>query len=334
MSAFIQQFFAKISLMHLPAGVRSWLQEVWTVFWTLLKIMVPALIVVRFIDIMGWVDNLAAFIAPTMAWVGLPGEVGLVWMSAIFSSIYTGMAVFYQLGLAQELSVAQASVMGTMILIAHSLPVEVAIARATGVSVIFTLVLRIGGAFVLGAILHWSYTLGGWLQEPLTLIWQPTIPDSGWVSWLRLQLNTLAAALLVIAALTLLIRVLRVLGIERVIHILLSPVLKLMGIGKNACNIMLVGFTLGIGFGGGLLIKEARSGQLTPKDTFLVMAFLGLCHSFIEDTLLIALLGADLSAILWARLAFALVLTFFFALCLRLWGRRLVPLVFHSPIAK
>ena len=36
------------------------------------------------------------------------------------------------------------------------------------------------------------------------------------------------------------------------------------------------------------------------------MAFLGLCHSLIEDTLLILLLGADLSAILWARLGFSL----------------------------
>ena len=37
------------------------------------------------------------------------------------------------------------------------------------------------------------------------------------------------------------------------------------------------------------------------------MAFLGLCHSLIEDTLLVLLLGADLSGILWMRLAYSLV---------------------------
>lgn len=321
------QFTSIFTAKHLQDSARSWVKEVWAVFWTLVKVMVPALIVVRFIEVMGWIDNMASFIAPAMQWVGLPGEVGLVWMSAIFSSIYTGMAVFYQLGLAEQLTVAQVSVMGTMILIAHSLPVEVAIARATGVSVVFTLLLRMVGAFVLGAILYWTYSWGNWLQQPITLIWQPEVPDTSWASWFELQLNTFIAAFFIIAALTLLIRVLRVLGIERVIHFLLSPILRLIGIGKNACNIMLVGLTLGIGFGGGLLIQEARSGKLTAKDTFLVMTFLGLCHSFVEDTLLIMLLGADLSAILWARLLFALLVTYLFACCLRLWGQRFESLI-------
>jgi len=43
------------------------------------------------------------------------------------------------------------------------------------------------------------------------------------------------------------------------------------------------------------------------------MAFLGLCHSVIEDTLLILLMGADLSAILWICLIFAIAVTAFIA---------------------
>ena len=69
---------------------------------------------------------------------------------------------------------------------------------------------------------------------------------------------------------------------------------------------MVVGLTLGLTFGGGLLIQEARSGKLSPKDILMTIAFLSLCHSLIEDTLLLLLLGADLSAILWTRLAFGL----------------------------
>ena len=55
-----------------------------------------------------------------------------------------------------------------------------------------------------------------------------------------------------------------------------------------------------------MLIKEARSGHLSQRDIFLTLGFLGLCHSIIEDTLLVFLLGADLSGILWARVVFAL----------------------------
>jgi len=89
----------------------------------------------------------------------------------------------------------------------------------------------------------------------------------------------------------------------------MAPVLAMLGIGKTAANFMIVGLTLGISFGGGLMINEARSGKLGKQDIFMVMFFLALCHSIIEDTLLMMLLGADLSAILWGRIIFALIAT-------------------------
>ena len=71
---------------------------------------------------------------------------------------------------------------------------------------------------------------------------------------------------------------------------------------------MLVGLTLGLSFGGGLLINEVRRGHIKGKDVFMTLAFLSLCHSLIEDTLLIMLLGADLTTILLGRLVFTLLI--------------------------
>jgi len=293
--------------------LKRWLSEVWMIFWSLVKIMVPILLIVRFIELMGWVEGLSALIAPIMVWVGLPGEMGLVWMSAMVSNIYTGMAVFYQLGGSEQLTIAQVSVLGTMILLAHALPMEAAIAKATGVSLWFTLSLRIGGALILGALLHFVYNHFALLQTPVPLLWQPELGGSDWTSWFFAQFNMLVAAFIIIAVLTLFIRILRLLGVEKLIHCLLAPMLHALGIGTKATNIMIVGLTLGISFGGGLLIQEARSGKLSGKDIFMTMAFLGLCHSLIEDTLLILLLGADLSAVLWARLGFSLLVIAFLA---------------------
>ncbi|ARN76180.1 hypothetical protein [Oceanicoccus sagamiensis] len=295
------------------ASLIDWLAEVWLIFWSLVKIMVPVLLVVRLVEIAGWIDDLGLLIQPLMVLVGLPGEMGLVWMATMVGNIYTGMAVFYQLGLGEQVTVAQVSVIGSMMLIAHSLPVEVAIARATGVSLWFTLLLRIGGALLLGLVLNGIYNYFSLLQTPAPLLWQPEIADSSWAGWLLTQGQTLLAALLIIAGLTLLIRILRLLGIERLIHLVLEPFLRALGIGVKASNIMLVGLTLGLSFGGGLLIREARSGSIGGKDIFMTMAFLGLCHSLIEDTLLILLLGADLTTILWGRLAFSLLVIILFA---------------------
>ena len=208
--------------MH--SWVKKWASEVWMIFWSLIRIMVPVLLIVRLIELMGWIENLALLIEPIMIWVGLPGETGLVWMSAMVSNIYTGMAVFYQLGIAERLTIAQVSVLGTMILVAHALPMEATIAKATGVSLWFTLLLRIGGALVLGMLLQLVYSHFSLLQTPVPLLWQPEVSGSDWTNWFITQLNTLFAALIIIAGLTLLIQLLRLLHIER-----LSKMLKRIG---------------------------------------------------------------------------------------------------------
>jgi hypothetical protein len=87
----------------------DWIKDSIFIFWRLLKVMIPVLLLVRVIELLGWVDILAGWIRPLMGWVGLPGEMGLVWMSAMVSNIYTGMAVFYQVDGPQVLTVAQVS---------------------------------------------------------------------------------------------------------------------------------------------------------------------------------------------------------------------------------
>ena len=166
----------------------DWLTEVWMIFSSLMKIMIPALLVVRCIELLGWIEALGTMIQPLMILVGLPGETGLVWMAAMMGNIYTGMAVFYQLGLAEQLSIAQVSVISSMMLIAHSLPVEVAIARAVGISLWFTLLLRIGGAFVFGYIAYQTHSKLALLQVPAPQLWQPETADTSWAAWFLTQM--------------------------------------------------------------------------------------------------------------------------------------------------
>lgn len=179
-------------------------------------------------------------------------------------------------------------------------------ARKAGVPWWLTLLLRVGGAWLLAWCLHQGYALGDWLQDAHHVAWEPKPQASSLGTWLWAQLQTLAMIFFVILGLMTLLRVLRRLGIERLIHRLLTPLLRLLGIGPAAANITVIGITLGLSFGAGLLLRETRTGALSPRDIVLTLSFLGLCHSLIEDTLLILLLGADLSGILWARLGFAL----------------------------
>lgn len=288
-------------------GVKGFCADLFGVYFTLLKVMVPALIVVKALDLLGGTSWLAFALSPVMSLVGLPDAVAIVWAAALLVNIYTGMVVFFDVAPQLGLSVAEVTVLGTMILIAHSLPVEGAVAKAAGVSWRATLAIRLGGALALGALLNLIYSTSATLQQPARLLWQPAGPvDDSLLAWGLAQLQMLALIFVIIAVLMLSLKALRALRVERWIHALLAPMLRFIGISREAGHITVIGFTLGISFGAGLLIREARSGVLNRRDMFLTMGFLGLCHSVIEDTLLIVLLGADLSGILWARVAFAL----------------------------
>ncbi|BES70443.1 hypothetical protein RE428_14610 [Marinobacter nanhaiticus D15-8W] len=287
------------------AQITSILQETGLVYLTLLKLLVPALIIVKILESIGFTEWLATVLAPLMSLLGLPEELSIVWAATLLTNIYTGMAIFYNLPGDSALTVAQVTVLGTLMVVGHGLPVEGAVARKAGVPWWLTLLLRVGGALVLGSLLNLVYQWTGWLQEANQLVWRPEQIDTSLSAWAWAQLQTLVTIFVVILALISLLRILRAVGIERLLHALLYPMLRLLGIGKDAANTTIIGITLGLSFGGGLLIRDAQSGRLSARDAFLTLAFLGLCHSLIEDTLLVMLLGADLSGILWARILFA-----------------------------
>ncbi|CAM3037940.1 hypothetical protein [Moritella viscosa] len=287
--------------------LKSLLLDVWRVYLTLLKVMIPALIIVKVLDLIGGTQWLGKLLAPLMSLVGLPEEMGLVWATAMLTNIYTGMAVFFDFAGDSSLTVAQVSVLGIMMLLAHALPIEGAVAKLSGISWRVTLPLRIGGGFILGMLTNQVYLLGNWQQQPAVIVWQPTPASSSIPDWAIAQLTMLASIFFIIAALMILLRLLKWCGIEKLIQTLLSPFLKVLTIGKETTNVCVIGLVLGLSFGAGLLIDEARTGKISKRDIFLAVCFLGLTHSIIEDTILILLLGADLISILWGRLLFGFI---------------------------
>ncbi|OWV28009.1 nucleoside recognition domain-containing protein [Halomonas campaniensis] len=298
------------SIYHLSDGLYSVLKDALRVYMTLLKILIPALLIVKGLEWLGIVGGLGAVLAPLMSLLGLPEQLGVVWAAALFTNLYTAIAVFFQVAGDMPLSVEQVTVLGALMLVGHSIPVEGAVAKRAGAPWWATIVLRVGGALLFAWLLHCFYSTFGLLQAPVELIWQPSFSSEPTLSgWAVAQLETLALIFVIIFALIVLLKLLQKLGLERWIHLVLRPLLKLLGIGRSAANVTVIGFTLGLSYGAGLLIRDVQNGVLSKRDSTLALCFLGLCHSVIEDTLLILMLGADIAGILWARLLFAVIVT-------------------------
>ncbi len=287
---------------------REILADSWKVIVTLFRIMVPAILVVKVLTELGAAQILGQVFAPVMGWMGLPPEAGLIWASAMLTNIYTGVVIFFSTAGTDGWTLAQVTILGTLLLSAHNLPVELRVAQKAGCRLWPQLLMRVGGGLLFGIILHHSYQLSGSLQMVEPVPWTLSAEQDDWLSWSLSQLEMLAWTALVIVLLLTSLRILRLIGVERLLEWLLRPLLKLIGIAPSALSITLIGMTLGLAYGGGLLIREAERGDIEPADIFCSISLLGLCHSLIEDTLLVMLIGADLSGILWARIAFALVI--------------------------
>lgn len=264
-----------------------------------------------------WFDftqKAGVLLSPVMALVGLPGDAGVIWATAIFVNVYSGLILTAELWDVLALTGAQATVLSVIMLIAHSLPVEVRIAQKAGVRAPITLLARLGGALVLGALLSMIYQYGGWLQEPATLLMSsPSYTTLDWGAWLWQQGRNWFLIFAALTALLMLIRIMKITHAERLLFWLLSPLLRQTGIGERATTLTMIGMTLGLSYGGALLIGEAKNGNIPGRDILCAFLLLGLCHSVIEDTPIMALIGGDLSGVLFARVIFAVVVMALFA---------------------
>lgn len=274
----------------------------------LFKIMIPVSIIVKLLDLVGGVAFVGRLIAPVMNIVGLPGEMGLVWASAMITNIYGGLIVFTTVAEDVVLTTADVTILTSMILVAHSLFIEVTIAKKAGVRIWFTLLLRIGGALLFGFCLHTLFVVTQILQNQAVIVWQPEPKEASIISWISGQVQNYILIFLVIFLLLFLMKLLKKYGILDRINVFLEPGLEKLGMSKNAAPLTIIGLTLGISYGGGLIIKQARSGLLSTKDAFLSVSLMGLSHSLIEDTLLMLTMGGSLLGILFGRVIFTILI--------------------------
>lgn len=276
----------------------------------LCKVMIPTLILVKILQELGLIEYLAWPLKPIMGLLGLPAEMGLVWATAIINNIYTGMVVLASLVGDTPLTSAQATILGLIMLIAHALPVEIAITRKSGARFPFQIFVRMAGALALGWLLNTIYTATGTLQEPATILFQvdaAASADPALLNWALGQAKNVGSVFFIIFALLTMMRILHATGIIELMNRLLRPILNLIGIGPKASAITVIGLTMGLSYGGGLIINEAKNGNVGKQDIFYSLTLMGLSHSLIEDTLLIMLIGGHISGILWARLLFSII---------------------------
>ena len=286
--------------------IKETLRDTGSTYFFLLKIMIPVSIIVKILQEYGLIEIIANTMNPAMGAVGLPGEFSLVIATAMLVNIYAAVIVLFSLSIQNVYTVAQVTILACMMLMAHALPIEARIAQKAGVRLWFTLTLRILGAFFFGIILHIIFSYFHLFQNNNVLIWKQDIVDPTLYQWAISQISYYFMIFLIILSLMTLIRILKNTGILEKINNFLKPGLEFLGMSKNAAILPLIGMTLGLAYGGGVIVKEAKNKLISKKDVFLSLSFMGLSHSLIEDTLLTLSIGASIFGILFGRVLFTI----------------------------
>ena len=289
---------------------RKLVSDIIIVSWNLFKIMIPTLIIVKMCQEVGADIWLAELMRPIMGVMSLPAELAIILTTTMLTNPYAGIIVAASIPEMANLNVGQMSVLALFMLFTHSLPVEVLISRRAGVRARITLAVRIGGSILACMILAQLFKITGWYSEPATIHIPQISIDTSWLGWLRGQLLSLMMIQVIIIVLLFFLEILRLIGVEKLMRMLLAPFLRSMKIGERASTIAIVGVTLGLGFGGGLLIKDVETGEIPKEDVFGILCFINLLHSVFEDTAIVMLLGPSLLIVLGFRFVFSFVLIY------------------------
>ena len=286
------------------------LREACQVSWILFKIMIPVIIVVKLLKVSGAIHYVGLALSPLMNLVGVPGEMGLVWGTTMVINPYAGVIAFVALLPDTPVTVGQVTTLTSMMLIAHALPVELGITRKAGSYLLPMGLIRCGGALLYGCLLNLYFRVTGTGQGVPTMLLTPAAEDPSLGVWARSELVNLGSIFLILLALLTLIRLLRWLKVTDWLERILSPVLTCLGMSPLVAEMTVVGMTLGLSFGGGIIIHRANEGRIPAKDVFLSLVLMSLCHGLIEDTLLMVAIGGHVAGILLGRLLFGLVFTY------------------------
>lgn len=282
-----------------------------TTVW-LLRIILPISLIVRFLDFSGVLAYMAEFLNPLFVYMGLPGSTAIVFITSIFLPLYAPLAIITSM----SITLRELTILALMCQISHNLPVESAIQAKTGTSFWAMTLLRISMSMVVGL------TLNLILPQEMGL---PVFAQTGMAAihsvgdlllvWFRSSLQITLLIVMIVFLLNLLYNTLEKYNLIPRLSKGIAPLLRLFGLPATTGFLWLIGYIVGLAYGGAMMMDQMKEGKVTRTDASLLNYHLAVSHSVLEDNLLFVALGVSLWWILGVRFVLAWTVV---------WVRRLV----------
>lgn len=270
--------------------------------WWITKMMVPITALVALLKWLGVIDLLSKWLSPVFEVMGLGGEAVVVFLTNALTALYSGIAVIATL----DLDFRQATILAVMGLICHNLIIETMIQKRAGANAVGIVALRVGLALVAGVALNWLLPLdySGVIDVETQVEATGLAAIAEQWAWSLIKLIPMIFAL--VAALNILQQLLREFGWAEWLTKPLKPLMKVLGLKQEVSFLWVVLNTLGLAYGGGVLIAELETGQIDPREASLLNTSAAVTHSLLEDTLIFAAIGLSVWWLILPRLVLAI----------------------------
>jgi len=277
-----------------PALKKSAQTSIW-----LLKLILPISLAFRLLDYSGLLVYIADFLNPIFIHLGLPGSTAIIFITSIFLPLYAPLAIITSM----TITLRELTILALMCQIAHNLPVESAIQAKTGTSFWAMFSVRIFMSILIGFILNLILPLEMGMPSFLqTSIEGLNSLSDVFIAW---GITSLRITILIVAIITILMVTYRLLEEYNLINRLsksIEPILKFFGLPTSTAFLWLIGYIVGLAYGGALMIDQMKEGKVTKAEGSLLNYHLAISHSVLEDNLLFVALGVSIWWILATRL--------------------------------
>ena len=259
--------------------------------WWLLKIMVPVSFAVALLNWTGAMQVISNAISPAFKYFGLPGSASLAFVSGALLNCYSAIAVMITLPLSHR----EITILALMVLFFHNIPIEAMVQKKTGSSALFMVLYRLfaslAGGFCLNLLMP-EQALSVALASaqgaaPLSVSFSAMLHD-----WTVSSLVLIVKIMTIIVGLMILNRFLEESRAIVYLSKALSPVLRMLGLPSEAGFLFVVANTLGLAYGGGVMMAQKEEGKISLGHLRILNVFIATCHSLLEDTLLFVAIGA------------------------------------------
>ena len=281
----------------------------------MLKIIVPISLFTTLLAWSGWINWLDFILAPVMGVMGLPSMAAIPLLVGLLTGIYGAIAAMAPL----PLTIDQMTLLAIFLLISHNLLQEGVIQRQSGLTFFkatsVRLIASIATVVIISRFMGHETTSGALADAPV-ITQVPFI--SMLKTWTASTLVLCGKILVIIVTLMIILEIMKSYHMIDRIVLVMAPVLKILGLGKQTGFLWLTAAAFGLTYGAAVIVEEIKEGALSTDELERLHVSIGINHAMIEDPLLFLSLGLGLFWMCVPRLIAAIVAVQLFTIFKRL----------------